>query len=85
MVLLSGPVADLRQSFPESSITLFCGGSNLEVARLVPGLDDVVRLPIARPWKAMGIDAGETRIRTTSIGLLPDLRSTHFWTREGVS
>lgn len=54
-VLLSGPVADLRQSFPESSITLFCGGSNLEVARLVPGLDDVVRLPIARPWKAMGI------------------------------
>lgn len=54
-VLLSGPVADLRQSFPESSITLFCGGSNFEVAHLVPGLDEVVRLPIARPCKAMSI------------------------------
>lgn len=54
-VLLSGPVADLRQSFLESSITLFCGGSNFEVARLVPGLDDVVRLPITRLWKALSI------------------------------
>lgn len=52
-VLLSAAVADLRASFPESRITLFTGGSNFGVAQLIPGIDRVVRLPIANPRMAV--------------------------------
>lgn len=45
-VLLSGAVRDLRRAFPAATITLAVGGSNAQVARLVPEADAVVRVAL---------------------------------------
>src|SRR5689334_15262598 len=45
-VLLSAVLSDLRDAFPGAHIVLFAGDSNVEVARLLSGVDSVVRLPV---------------------------------------
>lgn len=52
-VLLAGVVADIRRAFPDKKIILFAGDSNYEVACLLRGPDEVVKLPLARPLEAI--------------------------------
>ena len=54
-VLLAGVVADLRLAFPDRKIILFVGTSNHEVACLLKGPDEVVKLPLDDPVKAIRI------------------------------
>jgi ADP-heptose:LPS heptosyltransferase len=54
-VLLAGVIADLRRAFPDKKIILFTGGSNYEVASLLRGPDEVVKLPLADPLEAIRI------------------------------
>lgn len=51
-VLLSGVVQDVRAALPDARIVLLVGPNNAAVARLVPGADEVVELPIHRPDRA---------------------------------
>ena len=48
-VLMAGVLPDLRRSFPEARIILFSGSSNYSMARMLPGVDDVIQLPIHNP------------------------------------
>lgn len=52
-ILLAGVISDLRRAFPDKRIVLFTGHSNFEVACLLKGLDEVVRLPIRNPLRAL--------------------------------
>ena len=52
-VILSGVIGDLRAAFPSATIVLFCGQSNYAFARLLDGLDEVVPLPVRRPFEAL--------------------------------
>ncbi len=51
-VLLSGVVQDVRAALPGARVTLLVGPNNAAVARLVPGADEVIELPIHRPDRA---------------------------------
>ena len=51
-VLVSGIVQDLRNALPRARLVLLVGPNNRDVARLIPGADDVVELPIHRPDRA---------------------------------
>ena len=57
-VLISAIVQDLRRAWPSSRISFFCGASNYEAARLLPGVDEVIRIPVARPLKALSMMRG---------------------------
>ena len=48
-VLLSAVVRDLRGFFPQAHLSLACGASNVGLARLVGGIDEVIMLPMSRP------------------------------------
>jgi lipopolysaccharide heptosyltransferase III len=65
-VLLSGPIADLRASFPDGSIIFFAGPTNCEMARLVEGVDCVVEVP------AMNPGAAARRVRSMPVDVLLD-------------
>jgi ADP-heptose:LPS heptosyltransferase len=52
-ILSSAIVQDLRIAFPESRVTFFTGASNYDIARMLPGIDRVVKLPIANPLEAI--------------------------------
>jgi len=52
MVLFSGPLADLLRQQPQARLTIFCSTANQDVARLVPGVAEVVVLPVKRPLEA---------------------------------
>ena len=65
-VLLSGPIADLRAAFPEAFMVLFAGPGNVEMARLVDGIDCVVEVPNANPAAAL------RRVRSTPVDILLD-------------
>lgn len=58
-VLLSGAVADLRAALPAARLTLFVGPNNLEIARLLDGPDQLVRLPLNRPHRCVSMLRGE--------------------------
>lgn len=53
MVLMSGPLRDLRLAHPQARITLLCGPSNAGMAALLAGADEVVPLPIGRIDQAL--------------------------------
>lgn len=53
-VLLSGIIRDLQSHFPQVHLTVFTGGSNYELALMIPGID-VVKLPMTNPWKCLQI------------------------------
>lgn len=51
-VLMSAAIKDFIDLCPDASITVFAGASNYDVACLLPGVHQVVRLPITHPLKA---------------------------------
>lgn len=54
LILLSGIVQDIFARYPESKIILFCGTDNAEIARLIPGIHEIVPLPflaVRRLWQ----------------------------------
>jgi lipopolysaccharide heptosyltransferase III len=57
-VLMAGVLSDLRRSFPKARIVLFAGPSNYEMARLLAGPDEVVRLPVTNVCQAVRILRG---------------------------
>jgi ADP-heptose:LPS heptosyltransferase len=50
-VLLSAVVRDLRVAWPDCHLRLACGTSNAPLARMVEGVDEVVVLPMSKPWR----------------------------------
>jgi ADP-heptose:LPS heptosyltransferase len=52
-VLMSAVLPDVRRAFPDARIILFSGSSNYRMARLLPDVDEIVRLPIHNPFAAM--------------------------------
>jgi ADP-heptose:LPS heptosyltransferase len=52
-ILSSAIVQDLKKAFPRVHITLFTGASNYDIACMLPGIDKVVKLPIANPLEAI--------------------------------
>lgn len=54
-VLLSGVVQDLRAALPDAHLALLVGPNNEAIARLIPGADGVVRLPIHRLDRAAAL------------------------------
>lgn len=52
-VILSGVVADIRRINPNARLTIFTASSNYDAARLIPRVDEVVKLPITRPLEAI--------------------------------
>lgn len=54
-VLSSAIVANLKHLFPDAHLSFFTGASNYEIACLIPGIDSVVKLPIASPVEAIGM------------------------------
>lgn len=47
---MSGPIQDLRSHFPSARIEVFCGSSNVGIVKLIPGIDEVHRLPLENLW-----------------------------------
>lgn len=54
-LLLSAILQDLKKWNPNLHITLFVGGSNESFAKLLSGVDEVQRLPLTKPWKAVSL------------------------------
>jgi len=52
-VLLSAAIKDIREKYPNAKITLFAGDLNYEIAGLLPGLDEIIKLPLRNPFKAI--------------------------------
>lgn len=52
-VLMSGPMVDLRAQHPAAFICVFTGSTNEQIVRLIPGIDQIVQLPITNPWKVL--------------------------------
>ena len=68
-VLLSGPLYDLRDAFPNVRVIVFTGGSNYEAARLFVQAGEVVRL------KMTNVVGAIRRIRQERLDLLFDFGS----------
>jgi ADP-heptose:LPS heptosyltransferase len=58
-VISSAVIQDFRKAHPSSRITLFCGSSNYEVACMIPGVDEVIRLPITSPLSTIRLIRGQ--------------------------
>lgn len=52
-ILMSGPLADLRATYPHAQIVFLSGPSNYEAACLLDGADEVIELPVFRPLAAI--------------------------------
>lgn len=52
-VLLAGVIEALREKYPDAHLTFFAGPSNYPMALLLPGVDEVVELPLRRPWESV--------------------------------
>ncbi len=57
-VLISAIIKDIRQAWPKALITFFCGSSNHEMARMLDTVDEVIRIPVARPFTALKMMRG---------------------------
>src|ERR1700730_2538121 len=67
-VLMSAIIADLRSALPRASIVLFVGRSNLEIARMLEGVDQIIQVSTDRPL------AGLKTIRSAAVDGLLDFR-----------
>jgi ADP-heptose:LPS heptosyltransferase len=65
-VLMGAIVADLRSALPHASIVLFVGRSNLEIAGMLEGVDQIIQVSTDRPW------AGLKTIRSAAVDVLLD-------------
>lgn len=45
-VLMSATILDLRQKYPDSKIRIFTGSSNYDIVKMIPTVDEIVKLPI---------------------------------------
>jgi len=52
---MSAVIADLRRAFPHAALVLFSGESNYEIACMLEGLTNVVRVPIGNPLAALKV------------------------------
>jgi heptosyltransferase III len=48
-ILFAGLLKDLRKHFPEAKLTVFAGPTNAAVAKMLPDLDEMVRLEVMSP------------------------------------
>ena len=54
-VLLSASIADFKQAYPDARLTLFTGSSNYETASLLSGINNVIKLPLKNPVRAIQV------------------------------
>jgi ADP-heptose:LPS heptosyltransferase len=47
-VLMTAPVQDLRNRFPNTEIWVFCGDTNFGVVKMFPWVDKVIKLPVTK-------------------------------------
>ena len=73
-LLASSLIADLRNAFPGSKITVFATPANVATFDLITGYDDLVLVPITNPWAAIGV------VSTHPVDILID---TSQWPRIG--
>lgn len=52
-ILLSAVMSDLRLAYPQARLILFVGATNAGLARNLLGVDQVVELPLRKPWTAL--------------------------------
>jgi ADP-heptose:LPS heptosyltransferase len=52
-VLLSAIVQDIRCAYPVSELVFFCGKTCVDIAKLIPGIDQVVFIPTTKPHVAV--------------------------------
>ena len=52
-VLMTAAITDLRSKFPDASMIFFAGPSNVEIARMLDGIDRVVEVPIVNVAAAL--------------------------------
>lgn len=71
-VLMSGPIADLREAFPRARLIFFSGNSNYEIAEMLEGIDRVVNVPLTN------LRAGLTAMRSVAVDVMLDFGS---WSR----
>lgn len=55
MVILSGPLADLAREYPLARQTIFCSKANLDAARMVRNVSELVVLPIKNVFEATAL------------------------------
>ena len=72
-VLLSAIVADLRAEFPDASIIFFCGESNLEVAKMLGGVNRIVKISVSNPFTSI------RAIRSVPLDILMDCGQWPRW------
>ncbi len=53
LVLLSGPLGDLRRTFPKSELVLFLSPENRQVSELIPVAHAVECVSLTNPWRAL--------------------------------
>ena len=52
-ILASAIMQDIRDAFPDASLTLFTSKANASVAPLITAINEAIVLPIMRPWRAL--------------------------------
>jgi ADP-heptose:LPS heptosyltransferase len=65
-VLISAAIADLRSAFPDASVIFFAGPSNIEIARMLDGVDKVVEVPI------VSLPTALRRVRSVPVDVMVD-------------
>jgi len=85
LVMLTGPLQDLRQAFPSAQISLWAGRSVAPLARELTSLDEVHLVDFKRPWRVVWklrawradvvIDTGQW---SRAEALLTGLSGAHF-------
>lgn len=73
-LLASSLLADLKKAYPESKITIFATPANAVTFELIEGYDQLVLVPITKPWQAISV------MRQHPVDLLID---TSQWSRIG--
>ncbi len=52
-VLMSAAVTNLRNSYKDAVIDVFCGTSNADAVRLIDGIDNVIVIPVKHPCRSI--------------------------------
>jgi heptosyltransferase-3 len=65
-ILLSALAQSLKSKYPQAKIILFAGESNVAIAQLLVGFDEIVLITVKNPWKAI------LQLRKYSLDLLID-------------
>jgi len=54
-VLMSAVIADLKSQYPDISITAFTGNTNYQIVKLIPGIDETIKLSITNVSKSYNL------------------------------